>query len=154
MSKMISRKFILPIIAYCLLDLLAVGAGMGVPIFAILFGFVVGWFVPQLLFRDVSDLHRLLNKCLFGSFLTSCFTFLLMIIIWVPTARMLLDPSADFVNFGIPMILYDPRASFIGWLLLMTVISPILQILSSAFASSVRLAWRTPPFVKEPINPN
>ena len=153
MATLFSRKFILPIVAYCFFDLLAVGAGMGVPIFAILLGFVVGWFAPQIFFRDVSDLRSLLNKCLAASFLTSCFTFLLMILIWVPPARMLLDPSADFVNFGIPMILYDPKASFIGWIVLMTVISPILQVLSSAFASSVRLAWRTPPLVNEPANP-
>jgi hypothetical protein len=57
---------------------------------------------------------------------------------------MLLDPSADLANFGIPLILFDPRASFIGWIVLMTIISPILQVLATAFASSVRLAWRTP----------
>jgi len=153
MSKFFSRKFLFPIIGFCFLDLLAIGAGMGVPIFAILLGFVVGWFVPQIYLSDASNLRQLLKMCLIASFLTSCFTLLLMIIIWIPTTRMLLDPSADIANFGIPLILFDPRASFIGWILLMTVISPILQVLSSAFASSVRLAWRIPTSFKELTNP-
>jgi len=33
----------------------------------------------------------------------------------------------DAVQFGIPMILYEPKVSFIGWLALMIVISPVLQ---------------------------
>jgi hypothetical protein len=144
MSKINSHKYLFPILAFCFLDILAVGAGMGVPIFAILLGFVVGWFVPPIFLSTESDLRRLLRRCITVSFLTSCFTFLLMVIIWVPTTRMLLDPSADLVNFGIPLILFDPRASFIGWIVLMTIISPILQVLATAFASSVRLAWRTP----------
>jgi hypothetical protein len=129
MSKIISRKFLFPIIAFCFLDLLAVGAGMGVPIFAILLGFVVAWFVPTIFLSYESNLHQLLKRCLTVSFLTSGFTFLLMIIIWAPITRMLLDPSADLANFGIPLILFDPRASFIGWIVLMTIISPILQVL-------------------------
>jgi len=153
MSKLIPRRFLLPIIAFCFLDLLSIGAGMGVPIFAILLGFVVGWFIPQIFLHDASNLRELLKKCLMASFLTSCFTLLIMIIIWVPTTRMLLDPSADLANFGIPLILFDPRASFIGWIVLMIVVSPILQVLATAFASSMHLVWRTPTFLEKPINP-
>jgi hypothetical protein len=153
MSKLISRRFLLPIIAFCFLDLLAIGAGMGVPIFAILLGFVVGWFIPRIFLRDTSNLRELLKKCLLASFLTSCLTLFMMIIIWGPTTRMLLDPSADLANFGMPLILFDPRASFIGWIGLMIVISPILQVLATAFASSMHLAWQTPTFLEKPINP-
>ncbi len=153
MSKIISRKLLFPIITFCFLDLLAVGAGMGVPIFAILFGFVVGWFAPSILLSNASNLRQLLKMCLTAAYLTSCFTFLLMIVIWGPITRMLLDPSADLANFGIPLILFDPRASFIGWIVLMIVISPILQVLATAFASSMRLAWRTPTSLQETTNP-
>lgn len=144
MSTIKSRKLFFPIIAFIFLDLFAIGIGMGVPIFAILLGFLVGWFTPSILSRDVSDLRHLLKKCLTAAFLTSSFTFFLMLVIWGPISRMLLDPSADIANFGIPMILFEPLASFIGWIVLMIVVSPFLQVLTTAFASAVRLAWWSP----------
>ena len=138
-------------LAFILLDLFAVGVGMGVPIFAILFGFIVGWFIPSILSHDASDLRHLLKKSLTAAFLTSSFTLFLMLLIWGPISRMLLDPSADLANFGIPMILYEPRASFIGWIALMIVVSPFLQVLTTAFASSLRLAWLPPKSLTQPI---
>jgi hypothetical protein len=107
-------------------------------------GFFVGWFAPSILSRDAPDFRHLLIKCLTAAFLTSGFTFFLMLVIWGPISRMLLDPSADIANFGTPFILYEPKASFIGWIVLMIVVSPFLQVLTTAFASSVRLAWWPP----------
>ena len=52
---------------------------------------------------------------------------------------MLGDPTADFANFGIPMILYDPKISFVGWLILMIFISPFLQLLTTLFSSHLTL---------------
>ncbi len=52
---------------------------------------------------------------------------------------MLSDPAADLANFGIPPILYEPRASFIGWLVLMIAISPVLQLLMSLLGSHLAL---------------
>lgn len=153
MRKYFSRKLIIPIIAFCVLDLLAVGAGMGVPIFAILFGFIVGWIAPSTIFSAASDLRQLLRECLSVACVTSCFTLLIMIIIWGPITPMLLNSSADFVNFGIPMILYDPRASFIGWMVLMIIISPVLQILTTVFSSIVRIVWRMPNSLQKNSNP-
>ena len=149
MSANPPRKLLVPIIIYLTLDLFAVGIGMGVPIFAILLGFLVGWFAPSVLSGDASDLRHLLRKCLTAAFLTSGFTFFLMLVIWGPISRMLLDPSADIANFGIPFILYEPKASFIGWIVLMIVISPFLQVLTTAFASSVHLAWFPPASLKD-----
>jgi hypothetical protein len=149
MSNFLSHKLIFLTLAFVVLDLFAVGAGMGVPIFAILLGFAVGWFTPSILRSAASNLHQLLRMCLTAACLTSGFTFLLMLIIWGPVTRMLLDPSADFENFGIPMILYDPKASFIGWIVLMIVISPFLQAVAGTFASSVRLAWLPPASLRE-----
>ncbi|MCX6539756.1 MAG: hypothetical protein NT151_12605 [Acidobacteria bacterium] len=37
------------IAAFVAIDVVAVGLGMGVPIFAILLGFPVGWFLPTFL---------------------------------------------------------------------------------------------------------
>lgn len=144
MASLLSRKYLVPLLLFLLLDLLAVGAGMGVPIFAILFGFLVGWFAPAVLAGSAPDVRRLLGKCVLAALLTSGFTFLLMLVIWGPFTRMLFDPQADIANFGIPMILYEPVASFIGWIVLMVLISPFLQALAAAFASSVRLAWFPP----------
>jgi hypothetical protein len=144
MSTLLARKYLVPLLAFLLLDLLAVGAGMGVPLFAILFGFVVGWFAPSVLAATASDLRQLLRRSLVTALLTSAFTLLLMLLIWGPAAKMLFDPQADIANFGIPLILYEPLASFIGWLMLMVFVSPVLQALAAAFASSVRLAWFPP----------
>jgi len=147
MSSRRSRKFI-PLLLFIFLDLLAIGAGMGVPIFAILFGFLVGWFVPSVLAGTAAGIRQLLGRCLLTALLTSAFTFLLMLLIWGPATRMLFDPAADLANFGIPMILYEPAASFIGWIVLMVFISPFLQVLATTFASSVRLAWFPPAAVR------
>jgi len=37
--------------------------------------------------------------------------------------------------------LYEPAASFIGWLVLMIVISPFLQLLMTLFGSHLALLW-------------
>jgi hypothetical protein len=152
MNKFLSRKFLTPLLVFVLLDLFAVGVGMGVPIFAIGLGFVAGWFFPSILLNVSSNLRQLLRLCLTVACLTSVFTFLLMLIIWGPVALMLFDPSADIANFGIPMILYEPTASFIGWIVLMIVISPFLQVISSIFTSSVRLVWFPPALLQRPMH--
>jgi len=144
------RKLLFPIMAFIFLDILAVGAGMGVPIFAILLGFVVGWFSPSVLSNTASHVRQLLRVCLIAAGATSGLTFLLMLVIWGPITRMLFDPLADIANFGIPLILYEPKASFIGWIVLMIIISPLLQALASGFTSSVRLAWFPPSSVRDP----
>lgn len=50
-----------------------------------------------------------------------------MSILWGRTISMLFDSNPDLKNFGIPLILYDPKISFIGWLVLM-VYRVILQL--------------------------
>lgn len=152
MNKFLSRKFLMPLLVFVLLDLFAVGVGMGIPIFAICLGFVAGWFFPSILLNASSNLRQLLRLCLAAACLTSVFTFLLMLIIWGPLTRMLFDPSADIANFGIPMILYEPTASFIGWIVLMIVISPFLQAISSVFTSSLRLVWFPPASLQKPMH--
>ncbi|MGZ7107805.1 MAG: hypothetical protein ACXVHW_02445 [Methanobacterium sp.] len=128
-------------IAYILLDTIFVGLGMGVPFFCILFGFPVGWYLSKRLTLSKRSSNQILSKILKYGLFTGMVTFILMIIIWIPFSSMLLDPNANFRNFGIPMILYDPRMSFIGWMILMVIISPFLQLLTTIFASNVTL-WR------------
>lgn len=77
--------------------------------------------------------------------LTAAFTCALMVAVWGRAAGMLFDPAADLANFGIPLILYEPAASFIGWLVLMIVISPFLQFLMTLFGAHAALLRRLPP---------
>ncbi len=131
-------------ILFCILDILFVGMGMGIPIVPIIFGGVFGWFIPKIIMNDNEELSQLLKRSLYSSIITSIVTMIMMIMIWGPIAMMLFDKNADIENFGIPLILFDPTASFIGWIVLMIIISPVLQMLTTLFGSTVRIAWRLP----------
>lgn len=124
---------------YLLMILLATGAGMGVPFFNILLGLPVGWWLARRLAGQTPDLRKFMGKLLLWSAVTAAVTMMAMTIIWLPTFLMLFDPTADLANFGIPMVLYEPRASFIGWLGLMVVFSPFLQFLMTLFGAVVTL---------------
>jgi hypothetical protein len=129
-------------VIFIVLDLLCVGMGMGVPIFCILFGFPLGWYIARRVTTTTEGVREVFKKILVSAVLTSLFTFAVMGIIWGGVAPMLFDPKSDFENFGIPLILYDPKASFIGWLVLMIFISPFLQLLTTIFASFLTLlSW-------------
>lgn len=125
--------------AYIILDTFFVGIGMGVPFFCILFGFPVGWYISRRLEYTEQNLEAILGRILKYTLFTSIITFIWMIIIWGPISTMLLDPNVNLANFGIPMILYDPKISFIGWIILMVFISPFLQLLTTIFTSNVTL---------------
>ncbi len=112
---------------------------MGVPIFCILFGFLVGWYIARMVTATTEQVQEVLPKLLVYAGVTSAFTFVVMAVMWGRCIVMLFDPRADLANLGIPLILYDPKASFIGWLVLMIVISPFLQLLTTFFGSHLTL---------------
>ncbi|MCK5567651.1 MAG: hypothetical protein KAI62_07050 [Actinomycetia bacterium] len=122
---------------------------MGVPVLNILFGFVVGWYGT----RRAQALYRVRKKRLPKIFIYSLFcagvTLAIMLAIWGRTIPMIFDPAADLANFGHPMILFDPRISFIGWLVLMIVISPFLQLMASIFSAFITLMAVQPEALKE-----
>lgn len=122
-------------ILYTLIDTFFIGIGMGIPILSILLGFPTGWYIVKRLKYHNSG--KILSNIIKYGLLTSLVTFIFMIIIWIPISTMLLDPRADFAHFGIPMILYNPKISFIGWIILMAFISPFLQLLTTIFASNI-----------------
>jgi prolipoprotein diacylglyceryltransferase len=126
---------------YAILDVIFTGMGMGVPIFCIIFGFVVGWYIARRLIQTHKDKQVVLKKIFRYSLTTVLVTFLLMCIIWGRVVPMIFDPSADFENFGHPFLLYDPKISFIGWLVLMIFISPFLQLLTTIFSSYITLMF-------------
>jgi hypothetical protein len=127
--------------AFALLDMVCVGLGMGVPIFCILFGLPVGWYITMRIAVRPVDTRRTLSRMLLGAVLTSAVTFVAMVLVWGRCILMLFDPTADLANFGIPLILFDPVASFVGWLVLMIIISPFLQLLMTLFGSHMTLLW-------------
>ena len=139
---MIRKQKINPVIRYLLVDIICAAAGMGVPIFCILLGFPLGWLLTKRIILPTADLAPSLRKLLKLSLLSSGFTFLLMLLIWGSAILLLFDNSSDFQNFGHPMILFDPKLSFIGWLILMIIISPFLQLLTTIFASFITLLTR------------
>ena len=124
---------------FVVVDLVCVGIGMAVPIFCILFGFFVGWYIAKRATIATANLKDVLERVFVHAIVTSAFTFVVMSAIWGRTIVMLFDPGADFQNFGHPFILYDPKLSFMGWLVLMIVISPFLQLLTTVFASYLTL---------------
>jgi hypothetical protein len=126
---------------FAFLDIICVGMGMGVPIFCILFGLPVGWYMTRRISYGSPDLKQMLGPILLGAALTSGVTFVAMALLWGPSIAMLFDPAADLVDFGIPQILYEPVASFVGWMVLMILVSPFLQFLMTLFGSHMTLWW-------------
>ncbi len=149
MHKFFSLKPIWAFAIFVFLDVICVGLGMGIPIFCILLGFPVGWYTAKRIVVYSNDAINILSLTLLGAVLTSAVTFVGMTLIWGPSATMLFDPAADLANFGIPQILYEPMASFIGWLVLMIGISPFLQFLMTLFGAHVTLwvwfSWKEKP---------
>ena len=139
MDRIFKLKFKIVLLIFIFLDLLCVGMGMGVPFFCILLGFPVGWYITRRLIITAESMEDIFEKGFIYALITSIFTFVVMSIIWGPTIPMLFNPNTDFQNLGIPSILYDPKISFIGWLVLMIVISPFLQLLTTIFASYLTL---------------
>ncbi len=120
-----------------LVDVLAVGVGMGVPIFAIAWGFPVGWYAARSAGLFESREPARFRKAFLGSAAIACLTLGMMAVIWGPQVAKLADPAFNAAEWGIPLVLYTSTASFIGWLALMIVISPVLQLMSSVFTAYV-----------------
>ena len=126
------------IVLFLLLELLSIAMGMGVPFFTILFGFIVGLYIPRIIPPALELSSQYLGSLLRAALVTSAITVVIMAGIWLPTLKWLFDPTLDISNFGIPMILYTPRVSFVGWIILMVLISPFLQFLMTLFGS---ISW-------------
>lgn len=139
MSRLLRLRPRRAVLLYLCLDVLCAGAGMGVPFFCILLGFPVGWVIARRVAQVARPAREALRSVLKWSALTSGVTFLGMLPIWGAMGTLLFDPATDFTRVGIPLILYEPRPSFIGWLILMIFISPFLQFLMTLFGAQVAL---------------
>lgn len=130
------KKYRKPIILIFLLDFIGVWLGMGVPLFNIIFGFVIGFYLFNFFDQEQRNNYKTIFKFGFGS---AALSFILLVMIWWPYILKLFDKSYDYLNTGIPLILYTPRASFIGWLVLMLFISPFLQLMATIFAVYLKM---------------
>jgi hypothetical protein len=140
MRKLFAVRSLVALGIYAFLDIICIGMGMGVPFFCILFGLPVGWYIVKRLTAEHAEMRYVFQKVLLYAAIAAVVTFLGMLLIWGPLSVVSLsDPATDFVETGVPMILYEPKASFIGWIVLMVVISPGLQLLTTLFASHLTL---------------
>ena len=139
MNKFFTMRYWILIVISVPTTTILSGIGMGVPILNILFGFIIGWYAVKRACLLYENLDKRLSKIFIYSIFCSGITLILMIGIWGSAIPMLFDPLSDFKNFGHPMILYDPKLSFIGWLVLMIIISPFLQLMTSIFSAFITL---------------
>jgi hypothetical protein len=141
LKKVLFLKISWAIIIYAILDGICVGLGMGIPFFCILLGLPVGWYLARRFLLQTNEPRVLLKKIIYWSAITATFTILLMLVIWMPSIKMLFAPAVieNLANYGIPMILYEPLPSYIGWMALMILISPSMQFLLSIFCAI--LTW-------------
>lgn len=127
------------IIFTVLLNILLTGLGMGVPIFNILLSLPIGYYLNK---GRQEDQKQRLQTVLKTALLLSGLTLILMLIIWLPALKWLTDPSLDVAQFGHPFWLYDPETSFIGWIILMVFVSPILQMLGHVFGGVLAILYK------------
>lgn len=139
MDKIFKLNIKITLLIFAFLDLFCVGMGMGVPFFCIFLGFLIGWYIVKRLTRYNENQKDIFKKVFKYAIITSLFTFMVMAILWGPAIKLLFTPGYEFKNFGIPLILFDPKVSFIGWLVLMIVISPFLQLLTTVFSAYLTL---------------
>jgi len=144
MEKIYTCNWKLAAILIVLVILFCTGVGMGVPLLNILFGLPIGWWAVARCLRRYPKTSQVLSATMLIAALAAGFTLILMIIIWAPSLAMLWDAQADLANFGIPLILYDPLWSFLGWQALMILVSPFLQFLMSLLGAFLQLlVWHS-----------
>ena len=139
MKNLLSSKW-RSVLIFVFLEIITIGMGMGVPFLTILLGFIVGWFLPPFLQLPEEPSSESLRRIISSSALASLVSFGLLGLIWLPALSWLFDPGKDLAEFGMPLLLFEPRASFIGWIVLMVLVSPGLQFLMTVFGSIGYLA--------------
>jgi len=149
LNKFITLRYWILILLAVFILTISSGIGTGVPLLNILFGFLAGWYAARRAQALYGDRKRILQKIFIYSLFCAGVSLVIMLAIWARTIPLLFDPAADIANFGHPMILYEPRMSFIGWLVLMIIISPILQLMASIFSAFITLMAAQPGTLKE-----
>jgi len=139
LKKIIVLKPLWVLALFILIDVICVGMGMGVPFFCILLGIPVGWFLVLYVTARTNNVREVLWKVLIYAAIAAGITIVGMLIIWIPFGALLFEPGNDLSTAGVPLILYQPRASLIGWLALMIIVSPVMQLLTTLFGAYLTL---------------
>lgn len=84
--------------------------------------------------KKIPDLKQLKSAWLYSGY-GALWTAAIMLVCWFHMILMLLNPATDYANYELPLFLYDPKLSFIGWVILMIIIPPILQFLFTITAA-------------------
>lgn len=143
----------LPYIVIGLLDVFTIGLGMGVPVLAIAYGAGVGWWIvrrgPAVL-PEASPVpagpsipRSALRVLLAQAAALAVVSLMVLLMVWAPSIPLALDPQLDAAATHIPLIFYTPRASMIGWLVLMLFISPLAQFAATVTGGVLALATRS-----------
>ena len=82
MKKLLSLNIKTVVILYILIDIICMGMGMGVPIFCILLGFPLGWYITQRVSVSIEQLRQKYYEIFRFSLLAAIFTFILMLVVW------------------------------------------------------------------------
>ncbi len=123
-------------------------AGMGVPVFCILLGVPVGVIGARRAEYFLREIRAAMQRVVRYALLSSGITMVAMVVVWgrlIPACFGDVGPAC----YGIPLILFDPKASLVGWLVLMIIIAPLIQFvvtLASAFLIfqfRLRKGWGT-----------
>lgn len=132
--------------AYVMLDLLMVVAGMGVPVFCILLGLAVGAMGARRAEYFLREVGPAMRRVVRYALVSSGITLVAMAVVWgrlIPACFGDVGPAC----YGIPLIFFDPKASLVGWLVLMIVVAPALQFVVTlagaylVFSSRLKKGW-------------
>ena len=141
-SKTWGQNAVGAMIAYVVIDGLCAALGMGVPFACIMLGFLVGAFGALRAEYFMGEPAAAMRRALRYALVTSSVTFVIMLAVWGHLVRFFFNPRVDPGSMGFPLILYEPVPSFIGWLVLMIVVSPALQFVVTLFGSYLTFTWR------------
>lgn len=147
----IGQHWLGALFAYAMLDVLMAAAGMGVPVFCILLAVPVGAFCAARAEYFLKDIGPAMRRVLRYSLITSGVTLVVMTGFWWWLLPYLPRNGPDVHRLAIPLILYEPKLSLIGWVVLMLMVAPAAQfvvMLASAFvvfAVRLRRGWGTFP---------
>jgi hypothetical protein len=126
------------IIILLVLNVMLIGLGMGIPILNIIFALPLGY---QLSKGKTGEVRSRLKEMYKMGLIFSLSSIVVLIVIWLPQIKWLIDPSLNIANFGHPFWLYDPLISFIGWIILMVLVAPLLQLLSYIFGGVLAILY-------------
>jgi hypothetical protein len=140
--KLIAMRPHWALLLFILMDVILIGMGMAVPFFCILMGIPLGWFLVLYVTAREKGIRDVMWRVLIYAATAAAITMVGMLILWLPLSKLLFDPGNDLATSGVPLILYKPRASLIGWLGLMIVVSPVLQLLTTLFGAYLSLLGR------------